>query len=140
MAAQLFTSADNGRFARTFVNRIWDRLFGRGFVPAVDDMDGKPFDADLLDWLASDFADHHYDIQFLIERIMTSDAYQLPSVPKPERAAGDYVFRGPYPRRLTAEQFADAVCRDHRGMEDPARSQAGAGRLQPRVALQIRVR
>src|SRR5205085_6544850 len=94
MAAELFTSADNGRFARTFVNRIWDRLFGRGIVPAVDDMDGKPFDADLLDWLASDFADHHYDIQFLIERIMTSDAYQLPSVPKPERAAGEYVFRG----------------------------------------------
>jgi hypothetical protein len=109
MAARLFTSADNGRFARTFVNRIWDRLFGRGIVPAVDDMDGQPFDADLLDWLASDFADHHYDIQFLIERIMTSDAYQLPSVPKPERASADYVFRGPHPRRLTAEQFADAI-------------------------------
>jgi hypothetical protein len=72
-------------------------------------MDGKPFDADLLDWLASDFADHRYDIQFLLERIMTSDAYQLPSVPRPERASGEYVFRGPYPRRLAAEQFADAV-------------------------------
>jgi hypothetical protein len=109
LAADLFTSAENGRFARTFVNRIWDRLFGRGLVPSVDDMDGKPFDADLLDWLASDFADHHYDIQFLLERIMTSAAYQLPSVPRPERASADYVFRGPYPRRLTAEQFADAV-------------------------------
>jgi hypothetical protein len=109
LAADLFTSAQNGRFARTFVNRIWDRLFGRGLVPSVDDMDGKPFDADLLDWLASDFADHHYDIQFLLERIMTSEAYQLPSVAKPERASADYVFRGPYPRRLTAEEFADAV-------------------------------
>lgn len=109
MAAELFTSAENGRFARTFVNRVWDRLFGRGIVPSVDDMDAKPFDADVLDWLASDFADHHYDIQFLLERIMTSAAYQLPSVAKPERASSDYVFRGPYPRRLTAEEFADAV-------------------------------
>ena len=57
-------------------------------------MDGKPFDADLLDWLASDFADHHYDIQHLIERIMTSDAYQLPSVSKPERAAASMFFAG----------------------------------------------
>jgi hypothetical protein len=109
MAAELFTSAENGRFARTFVNRVWDRLFGRGIVPSVDDMDGKPFDADLLDWLASDFADHHYDIQYLLARIMTSDAYQLPSVARPERASADFVFHGPYPRRLTAEQFADAV-------------------------------
>ena len=109
LAAELFTSAENGRFARTFVNRIWGRLFGRGIVPSVDDMDGKPFDADLLDWLASDFADHHYDIQFLLERIMTSGAYQLPAVARPERASADYVFRGPYPRRLTAEEFADAV-------------------------------
>jgi hypothetical protein len=108
-AAELFTAPENGRFARTFVNRIWDRLFGRGLVPSPDDMDGEPFDADLLDWLASDFADHHYDIRYLFERIMTSDAYAFPSVPKPERASGGYVFRGPYPRRLTAEQFADAV-------------------------------
>src|SRR5262249_3084789 len=54
-------------------------------------------------------ADHHYDIQFLLERIMTSDAYQLPSVPRPEHASAGYVFRGPYPRRMTAEQFGDAA-------------------------------
>jgi hypothetical protein len=108
-ASRLFTGAANGRFARTFVNRIWDRLFGRGFVPGVDDLDGKPFDADLFDWLAMDFAGHGYDIQHLLEQIMTSQAYQLPAVAKPERASSDYVFRGPYPRRLTAEEFADAV-------------------------------
>ena len=123
MAAQLFTSADNGRFARTFVNRVWDRFFGRGLVPSVDDLDGKPFDADLLDWLAADFADHHYDMQFLIERIMTSDAYQLPSVPKPERTAR----RVRIPRTIPAPPDRGAVRRrrrcHHRGMEDPARSQ-----------------
>jgi hypothetical protein len=110
VAARLFTDVSNGRFARTFVNRIWARFFGRGIVPQVDDLDGKPFDADLLDWLASDFADHQFDMQFLMERIITSEAYQSISVAEPERAGGDYVFRGPHPRRLTAEQFVDAIC------------------------------
>ena len=127
-AARLFTGPENGRFARTFVNRIWDRLFGRGIVGTVDDMDAKPFDADLLDWLASDFAEHGYDIRFLIERIMTSDAYALTSLSKPERESGEFVFRGPYARRLTAEQFADALASItgewksiHTGRIDPGR-------------------
>jgi len=30
MAARLFTARENGRFARTMVNRYWKRLLGRG--------------------------------------------------------------------------------------------------------------
>ncbi len=40
--ARLFTCKQDDRFARTFVNRIWDRLFGRGLVVSVDDMDRPP--------------------------------------------------------------------------------------------------
>src|SRR5581483_3009851 len=65
--------------------------------------------SDLLDWLASDFADHHYDLKFLLETILTSQAYQLPAVHLPNREDKNYAFRGPVERRLTAEQFADAV-------------------------------
>jgi Protein of unknown function (DUF1553)/NPCBM/NEW2 domain len=108
-AARLFTSAENGRFARTVVNRIWKRLIGRGLVEPVDDMDAEPWNPELLDWLAADFVESGYNLKALIEQIMTSRAYQAPAVdgnPKDESA---YVFRGPAVRRITAEQFMDAI-------------------------------
>jgi len=108
-AARLFTSPENGRFPRTLVNRIWQRLFGRGLIEPVDDMTAPAWDSDLLDWLASDFADHHYDLKFLLERILTSQAYQLPAPRLANKEDKNYTFRGPLERRLTAEQFADAV-------------------------------
>ncbi len=107
-AARLFTCKEDARFARTYVNRIWDRLFGRGLVASVDDMDRAPWDADLLNSLAGDFVEHGYDMQFLLTRIMTSRAYQASSVPV-RVAEKDYVFRGPLLRRLTAEQYVDAI-------------------------------
>jgi hypothetical protein len=105
-AALMFTHRDNGRLARTFVNRVWTRLIGRGIVENSDDMDAEPWSPDLLDWLASDFARSGFDVQHLLRRIMTSAAYQAVSVKAHETP---YVFRGPEVRRLTAEQFADAV-------------------------------
>jgi hypothetical protein len=108
-AARLFTLPENGRFARTFVNRIWARLFGIGLVHPVDDMDAEPWSADLLDWLASDFADHGYDVDYLLRAIMTSRAYQLPAVAASGVKSQSFLFRGPLYRRLSAEQFVDAV-------------------------------
>ncbi|MEO7650364.1 MAG: DUF1549 domain-containing protein, partial [Bryobacteraceae bacterium] len=113
-AAQLFTSPKNGRFARTLVNRYWRTLLGRGLVEPVDDLDAPAWDSNLLDWLATDFAGHQYDLQFLLRRIMTSRAYQAVAAvaagePKPLEAGAGFVFRGPVYRRLTAEQFTDAV-------------------------------
>jgi hypothetical protein len=108
-AAKSFTSPENGRLARTLVNRYWQRLFGRGLVANVDDMDAEPWNADLLDWLASDFAEHGYDLKYLLRTIMTSRAYGLPAVVREERSNADYTFAGPLLRRMTAEQFADSL-------------------------------
>ena len=109
-AAATFTDPRLGRLPRTLVNRIWTRLLGHGIVSNPDEMDGQPWSPELLDWLASDFVAHQYDVKYLIQTIMTSRAYQMPSVTRtadpPERG---YVFAGPEIRRLTAEQFADAV-------------------------------
>jgi hypothetical protein len=107
-AAVWFTHEENGRFARTIVNRYWKLLFGRGLIEPVDDMDAAAWNQDLLDWLASDFTAHDYDLQHLLRTLMTSRAYQLPSV-RADTAADDYVFRGPEMRRLTAEQFQDSI-------------------------------
>jgi hypothetical protein len=108
--ANLVTHPDNGRFTRTIANRLWHRLMGRGIVHPVDVMANKPWSADLLDYLAVYLADNKYDLKKLMEHVVTSRAYQSRAVPLETEVAGDdYVFRGPELKRLTAEQFVDAV-------------------------------
>jgi hypothetical protein len=107
--AHMFTEPRNGRMPRTIVNRVWARLLGRGLVADVDDMDGEPWSSDLLDWLASDFVESGYDLRHLIATIMTSRAYQLPAVHRSAKEIKDYVFQGPEVRRMTAEEFVDAL-------------------------------
>lgn len=110
--AALMTDAANGRFSRTIANRIWQRLMGRGIVHPVDAMHTRPWSEDLLDWLAVDFADGGYDLKKLMRRIATSQAYQATMAPTPDAADGEkYVYQGPIARRMTAEQFIDAIWR-----------------------------
>ena len=107
--AAIFTDPRNGRVPRTLVNRMWDRLLGRGIVENPDEMDGMPWDPQLLDWLASDFVDGGYDLTRLLATIVTSKAYQMRAVPRAGGQPREYVFRGPEVRRMTAEQFGDAI-------------------------------
>jgi len=109
-AASIFTDRRMGRMPRTLVNRIWQRLLGRGLVANADEMDGVPWSSEVLDWLASDFVDHGYNVKRLIGTILSSRAYALPALTRTgEPPARGYVFAGPEVRRLTAEQFADAI-------------------------------
>ncbi|HTU19405.1 MAG TPA: PSD1 and planctomycete cytochrome C domain-containing protein [Gemmataceae bacterium] len=108
--ARLVTHPDNGRFQRTIANRLWQRLFGRGIVHPVDVMANKPWSEDLLDYLGTYLADHGYDLKRLIELITRSQAYQSRTVVlREEMPAESYVFRGPEGKRMTAEQFLDAI-------------------------------
>ena len=73
-------------------------------------MDGQPWSPELLDWLAADFVAHNYDLKHLIGTIIKSRAYQMAAVSRTAEApARGYQFRGPEIRRLSAEQFADAI-------------------------------
>lgn len=107
--ADLMTQKQNGRLTRTIVNRLWAKFIGRGLVEPVDDMEAPAWNSDLLDWLAMDLAENQYDLKKTIERIVTSEAYQMTSVPLAEQKEKDYVFRGPTVRRLSAEQYVDAL-------------------------------
>ncbi len=109
--ADALTSPENGRLTRTMVNRLWARFLGRGLIEPTDEMDIPPWSADLLDWLAADLAAHDYDLQHTIETILTSQAYQLASVPATEGRKADFVFRGPVVKRLSAEALVDSVAR-----------------------------
>ncbi len=108
-AAAIFTDPRNGRLPRTMVNRIWQRLLGHGIVENPDEMDGEPWSPQLLDWVASDFAENHYDLKHLLATILTSRTYQMAAVPQKGEQPKEFVFRGPLVRRLTAEEFADAI-------------------------------
>jgi uncharacterized membrane protein len=102
----------NGRMYRTIVNRIWKQMMGRGMVEPVDEMDNEPWSQDLLDWLASDFVEKNYDLKELIYLIATSKIYQSQSSGVKSAdllVAADYTFNGMVRRRMTAEQFSDAV-------------------------------
>ena len=110
--AALITHPENGRFQRTIVNRLWHRLMGRGIVHPVDAMQTQPWNQDLLDVLANRLVESKYDLKAVLEFIATSEAYQS----RAEVLARDaedkgYVYRGPRAKRLTAEQFVDAVWR-----------------------------
>lgn len=106
------TKPEDGRLYRTLVNRIWAKLMGRGLVEPVDLMDNEPWSQDLLDWMAYNFQHNKSDIKELIYLITTSDTYQLPSVGFKEPGqivSTDYKFTGVLRKRMSAEQFADAV-------------------------------
>ncbi|MEP7377294.1 MAG: DUF1549 domain-containing protein [Chitinophagaceae bacterium] len=110
--ADILVQPKDGRLFRTLVNRVWAQLMGRGIVEPVDVMDNQPWSQDLLDWMAADFTATGYDIKKLLYTILTSKTYQLPSVSVGDAGsivAQDYTFKGMLRRRLTAEEFADAV-------------------------------
>ena len=85
------THAENRRFARATVNRVWALMFGKAwsqgapYYTAVDDLPdpepraaGEPA-ATLLDLLADDFVEHGYDLRRLIRVIAASDAFRRSS-------------------------------------------------------------
>ena len=107
--AELITQKKNGRLTRTMVNRLWQKFLGHGLVEPVDEMEQPAWNPDLLDWLAEDLASNGYDLKRTMRLILTSRAYQLPAVSLDEQKHPDYVFTGPAIRRMTAEQFRDAL-------------------------------
>jgi hypothetical protein len=104
------THRENGRFTRTIVNRLWHRLMGRGIVHPVDAMQSEPWHPDLLDYLAEHLVDHGYDLKRTLALIATSQAYQSRAqVAATPTEAESAPFAGPRAKRLTAEQFVDAI-------------------------------
>jgi hypothetical protein len=113
--AQWTFSEENPLTARVFVNLIWQEIFGVGLVASTGDfgMQGDlPTHPELLDWLAVDFQENGWDIQYLIKEIMSSAAYRQSAVVNPANFEKDpeNIFLSRYPRlRLSAEHIRDFV-------------------------------
>jgi hypothetical protein len=107
------TSAENPLVARVAVNRIWELLFGEGLVRTTEDfgLQGEwPSHPELLDWLAVEFRERHWDVQRLLRLVATSATYRQSSRARPEAREVDPDNRllGWFPRRrLSAEQLRD---------------------------------
>jgi Protein of unknown function (DUF1549)/Protein of unknown function (DUF1553) len=110
--AEWMTAPDNPYFARAAVNRLWFHLFGTGLIDPVDEMVGADHAAshpELLDELARSFADHRFDLKFLLRAILTSRAYQLTSAGHPKEPDDPQRFARRAVRGMSAEQLFDSV-------------------------------
>jgi len=108
--AALITHPQNGRTPRAITNRLWQRLMGRGIVHPVDAMQSPPWSEDLLDYLGVHLVENKYDLKKTLRLICLSQAYQSKAESfdqAPQET--NYVYRGPRPKRLTAEEFTDAI-------------------------------
>jgi hypothetical protein len=73
-------------------------------------MNSPPWSADLLDQLAVELSDWGYNLKHILTLIAKSRVYDSVSAAWNEQApVEDYVFAGPAPKRMTAEQFVDAL-------------------------------
>ena len=109
--ADWMSTRDNPFFARALVNRYWKHFFNRGLVDPEDDMreTNPPSNPELLDALAKNFIDTHFDLKNLVRTICRSQVYQLSSLPNKYNAIDKQYFSRYYPKRLTAEVLLDAV-------------------------------
>lgn len=101
------------QFARSFVNRVWTHLVGRGIVHPPDQFSEKnpASHPELLEELAEDFIAKGYDIKRLIRVIANAKVYQLSS----ENAGIDPKLESEFvhaiPKPLTPWQLFQSIAR-----------------------------
>ena len=100
--ARWLVHPDHPLTARVAVNRIWQMLWGRGFVDSPENFGtqcAEPRHADLLDFLASEYVRLGWDTKALIKLIVTSRAYRQSSYASDELWERDpqnlHLARGP---------------------------------------------
>lgn len=109
--ADWMVATDNPFFARSLVNRYWKHFFAVGLVEPEDDMrvTNPATNPELLDAMATGFAEHGYDMKWLIREICRSTTYQLSAVPNDDNAQDRQSYSRFFARRLPAEIALDAI-------------------------------
>jgi WD40 repeat protein/mono/diheme cytochrome c family protein len=127
--ASWITSPDNPYFARSYVNRIWGYLMGRGIVEPLDDIraGNPPSNPELLEYLTNEFIEGGFNTRHVITLICKSRTYQLSVETNRWNEDDELNFSHARARRLPAEVLYDAIYRA-----------TGATSLFPGVALGAR--
>lgn len=111
--AQWLVDPSNPLVARVTVNRIWQRMFGKGLVTSPDNFGVQgdaPTHPKLLDWLAIELIESGWNLKQMHRQIALSATYQQASEGSAEAMARDpdnrWLARGPR-HRLPAELIRD---------------------------------
>lgn len=113
--AEHINAPDNPLTRRVIVNRVWHYVMGRGIVPTTDDfgvLGQRPTHPELLDYLATEFADEGQSIQGLIRRIVLSRSYQMASRTEEKAVAADpknLLWHHRPIKRLEGESIRDSL-------------------------------
>ena len=109
--AAWLTRPGNPYFARAIVNRLWQRMMGRGLVEPADDFRATnpathPL---LLDKLADDFARNGFRLRHTLKRIALSTAYSRSANATPGNRTDDRFYSHAAWQPLEPEVLADAI-------------------------------
>ena len=115
--AQWIAHPKNQLTARSIVNRVWQRHFGKPLAGNPNNFGAKgkkPTHPQLLDWLAADFVENGWKFKRLHKLIMSSKTYRMgtnhPKINKLKNIDPDnrlLAYREP--RRLSAEELRDSM-------------------------------
>jgi len=105
------TSKKNPYFARSYANRMWGYLLGKGLIEPIDDIRaGNPASIpELLEYLEKDFIEHEFDWRHLVRNICRSKTYQLSMDSNSWNRDDTQNYSHALPRRLPAEVLYDAI-------------------------------
>ncbi|MFM8933956.1 MAG: DUF1549 and DUF1553 domain-containing protein, partial [Gemmataceae bacterium] len=90
--AKWLASSSHPLTARVWVNRAWERFFGAGICRTTDNLGTQaefPTHPELLDWLATEFVDRHWDMKSMARLIVTSATYRQDSRVAPDKLKAD---------------------------------------------------
>ena len=115
--AQWIAHPENQLTARSIVNRVWQRHFGKPLAGNPNNFGAKgkkPTHPKLLDWLAKDFVENGWKFKRLHKVIMTSKAYRMsthhPEMKRLQNTDPDnHLLAYREPRRLSAEELRDSM-------------------------------
>ena len=109
--AAWITAPENDYFARSYVNRQWGYLLGRGIMDPIDDLRAAnpPSNPELLNYLTQEFVRSGFNMRELTRLIVKSRTYQL-SVAVNRWNEDDAInYSHAMARRLPAETLYDAI-------------------------------
>ena len=112
--AKLITDPKNRYFSRSFANRVWAHLVGRGIIEPIDDLsdNNEPSHPKTLDYLSEEFVAHGYDLKTLVRMIVTSTPYQrshVYGIDEVTQTELEDAFLATPMRRMLSEVIYDSV-------------------------------